>query len=336
MLDEFDSLLDTTNIIISYPIPSFSQDMIPSEGSDYTVLAIRCNRDLWQCSLQYVINIKSYIVDNCAITQHCLQLLAIRSDPTIFYWTIPKSVAEIIRRNVLQWSDNFYSQGILEVSVYPKQSLSTSDEIIIGSLAFICDRESTTMEPMQNSTSHFKAVRFQDKDIIKGKDIIKLKSWAEQMDREVCCSVCLRKTEDSKTLSTCHHEFCGDCMKDLLQKDKSIFKKEYPFCQAIFKEENQDYHTASSPSSMQLEIPTTQLGSSMDGLAESLEKELTCPICFNLFKEPKVLPCQHNFCGDCMEGLLQRNERVHKLQCPICQDPFKQEDIKKSFQMRRD
>ena len=73
----------------------------------------------------------------------------------------------------------------------------------------------------------------------------------------------------------------------------------------------------------------------VDGLAESLEKELTCPICFNLFEEPKVLPCQHNFCGDCMEGLLQRNERVYKLECPICRDPFKREDIKSSFQMRR-
>ena len=73
----------------------------------------------------------------------------------------------------------------------------------------------------------------------------------------------------------------------------------------------------------------------VDGLAESLEKELTCPICFNLFEEPKVLPCQHNFCGDCIEGLLQRNERVYKLECPICRDPFKREDIKSSFQMRR-
>ena len=73
----------------------------------------------------------------------------------------------------------------------------------------------------------------------------------------------------------------------------------------------------------------------MGDLADSLEKELTCPICFNLFEEPKVLPCQHNFCGNCMESLLQRNESIFKLECPICRDPFKREDIKSSFSMRR-
>ena len=141
LLDEFDSLLDPFNIIVSYPIPDFSQDMIPSETSEYTLLAVVCSRELWQCSLQYVFNVKSYIVEKCNITQHCLQLLALKSNPTIFYWTIPKCVVELIKINVLHYSEYLYSQGILEVLVYPKQLITTTDDIVVGSLAFKIKRE---------------------------------------------------------------------------------------------------------------------------------------------------------------------------------------------------
>ena len=141
LLDEYDSLLDPFNIIVSYPIPDFSQNMIPSETSEYTLLAVVCNREPWQCSLQYVLNIKFYVVEKCDITQHCLQLLAFKSNPTIFYWTIPKCVVELIKNNVLDHSEYLYSQGILEVVVYPKQSIATADDIIVGSLAFTDEKE---------------------------------------------------------------------------------------------------------------------------------------------------------------------------------------------------
>ena len=144
LLNEFDSLLDPFNIIVSYPIPDFSQDMIPSETSEYTLLAVVCNRELWQCSLQYVFNVKSYIVEKCEISQHCLQLLALKSNPTIFYWTIPKCVVELIKISVLHYSEYLYSQGILEVSVYPKKSVATADDIVVGSLAFTTEKEEST------------------------------------------------------------------------------------------------------------------------------------------------------------------------------------------------
>ena len=144
LLNKFDSLLDPFHIIVSYPIPDFSQDMIPSETSEYTLLAVVCNKELWQCSLQYVFNVKSYVVKKCDVTQHCLQLIALRSNPTIFYWTIPKCVVELIKNNVLEYSDYLYSQGILEVLVYPKQSVATTDDIFVGSLAFKSEKEGST------------------------------------------------------------------------------------------------------------------------------------------------------------------------------------------------
>ena len=141
LLDEFDSLLDPFCTIVSYPISNFSQDMIPSETGEYTLLAMRCNRELWQCSLQYVFNVQSFIVEKCEVTQYCLQLLAVRSNPTLVYWTIPKCVVELIMTNVLQHSEFFYLQGILEVLVYPTQSLATGDDIKIGPLAFMTEKE---------------------------------------------------------------------------------------------------------------------------------------------------------------------------------------------------
>ena len=142
LLDEFDSFLDPLNTIVSYPICMFSLSMIPSEDSPYTILAIRCDKELWQCSLQYVFNIQSILVEVCDITQHCLQLLAIQSDPTIFYWNIPKCVVELISTGLLQHDEYLNLQGIDEMLVYPGKLIFINDDITVGSLAFTIKQES--------------------------------------------------------------------------------------------------------------------------------------------------------------------------------------------------
>ena len=139
VIDKFDSFLDPLDTIVSYPVCMFSLSMVPSKDSPYTLLAIRCDKELWKCSLQYVFNIRSILVELCDITQHCLQLLAIQSDPTIFYWNIPKCVVELISNNILQHGEYLCSQGMVEIVVYPKQLLFTGDGITVGSLAFVVD-----------------------------------------------------------------------------------------------------------------------------------------------------------------------------------------------------
>lgn len=48
-----------------------------------------------------------------------------------------------------------------------------------------------------------------------------------------------------------------------------------------------------------------------------LEQMLTCAICLDKFKNPRLLPCQHSFCGDaCMEGLVDYARR--QIKCPEC------------------
>ncbi|XP_053842335.1 tripartite motif-containing protein 59 [Vidua macroura] len=48
---------------------------------------------------------------------------------------------------------------------------------------------------------------------------------------------------------------------------------------------------------------------------EQLEEELTCPICYDTFVEPRVLPCSHTFCGPCLRDLLQPGPGFS---CPSC------------------
>ena len=56
---------------------------------------------------------------------------------------------------------------------------------------------------------------------------------------------------------------------------------------------------------------------------KQIEKELTCSICSELFKEPKTLPCLHTFCKECIQASLDTTERVtgHKT-CPLCRSPL--------------
>ncbi|XP_029792664.1 E3 ubiquitin-protein ligase TRIM13 isoform X1 [Suricata suricatta] len=60
-----------------------------------------------------------------------------------------------------------------------------------------------------------------------------------------------------------------------------------------------------------------------EDVMELLEEDLTCPICCSLFDDPRVLPCSHNFCRKCLEGILEgtvRNSlwRSSPFKCPTC------------------
>ncbi|NWI87342.1 TRI59 protein, partial [Pitta sordida] len=54
---------------------------------------------------------------------------------------------------------------------------------------------------------------------------------------------------------------------------------------------------------------------------DRLEEELTCAVCYSIFAEPRVLPCSHTFCRDCLEELLQHSSGScpgRRLRCPSC------------------
>ena len=61
-------------------------------------------------------------------------------------------------------------------------------------------------------------------------------------------------------------------------------------------------------------------------LAENLEKEKNCPVCYEeletLYKA--VTPCGHFICGECIQEISKCN---HKLECPMCRNPLKKESL---------
>ncbi|KAM5292437.1 tripartite motif-containing protein 59 [Ctenodactylus gundi] len=57
----------------------------------------------------------------------------------------------------------------------------------------------------------------------------------------------------------------------------------------------------------------------------NFEDELTCSICYSIFEDPRVLPCSHTFCRNCLENVLQASGNFYiwrplriPLKCPNC------------------
>ena len=50
LVKEFECKLDLCQPITSYPIPCLYSNMIPSDTSTYTILAVRCDKELYQCT----------------------------------------------------------------------------------------------------------------------------------------------------------------------------------------------------------------------------------------------------------------------------------------------
>ncbi|KAM9039446.1 tripartite motif-containing protein 59-like [Sarcophilus harrisii] len=57
----------------------------------------------------------------------------------------------------------------------------------------------------------------------------------------------------------------------------------------------------------------------------NFEEELTCSICYSIFEDPRVLPCSHTFCRNCLENIFQASGNFYawrairfSLKCPNC------------------
>ena len=129
LLDTFDSRLDPMQPLASHDIPScLVTSMVPSENSAYILLAVKIDETHIQYSFQFVYDIKSLLMDQCGITQHCFQLLAVRRDPTVIYWIIPKCVTHLLYPSKLMTNEILLEKGIVEVLVYKHPSAKFEDK----------------------------------------------------------------------------------------------------------------------------------------------------------------------------------------------------------------
>ena len=137
LLTWFDDRIDSSQRLSSYPIPVPSHHMIPYDNSTHTVLAVKLDLKLYHCTFQNVIDARSLIQDQCKLTSHCLQLLAVaKTDLTIIYWMIPNTIAHLITANVAQFYNYYHQKGILQLAVYPGAMLCTGSALKVGPLSF--------------------------------------------------------------------------------------------------------------------------------------------------------------------------------------------------------
>ncbi|PWA28166.1 hypothetical protein CCH79_00017960, partial [Gambusia affinis] len=55
---------------------------------------------------------------------------------------------------------------------------------------------------------------------------------------------------------------------------------------------------------------------------DQLAQELSCPICLQLYNDPVVLPCGHNFCLACISKSADSTDNGKEpLRCPECREP---------------
>ena len=57
---------------------------------------------------------------------------------------------------------------------------------------------------------------------------------------------------------------------------------------------------------------------SLQRSVRELEEEITCAVCHEHYTEPKVLPCCHYYCKQCIHLLAQRKGIQEPFPCPDC------------------
>ena len=119
MFDQFLDLLDYNKSITSYPIPEFSQLMIPLCDSQYTLLATKQIRSIDELKLQDAVNIKRFLIHILEITDHAIQLVAIHSKYYCFYWLIPNQIRTLVEDKLSQIQLELWDEGIVLTTLFP-------------------------------------------------------------------------------------------------------------------------------------------------------------------------------------------------------------------------
>ncbi|XP_037628541.1 E3 ubiquitin/ISG15 ligase TRIM25-like [Sebastes umbrosus] len=66
---------------------------------------------------------------------------------------------------------------------------------------------------------------------------------------------------------------------------------------------------------------------------EQLAYELSCPICLQLFSDPVVLPCGHNYCQACIGKTTDKSDKTLP-RCPECREEYQGVDsLQKNFKL---
>ena len=56
-----------------------------------------------------------------------------------------------------------------------------------------------------------------------------------------------------------------------------------------------------------------------------------CPVCLEVYVDPKVLPCDHSLCAGCVQRLKQRS----RIKCPLCKVDHDVSSVRPDFRLQQ-
>ncbi|XP_065903620.1 uncharacterized protein [Dysidea avara] len=183
LLDEFDSRIDVSLPITSYPIPAPSNLMIPDESSTHTVMAVRCEQQLSSLSLQHTEVVKSLMMNTFGITKHACILLAVANHSSaMFFWLIPKSVGLIITNEVREHSGFLHDNGLLEVAIFPNFSFSTGSISRVWKTVYFSDMATMYKHAVSKQHRYIAECKEKEKYITQLKDALSKEKQRETIE----------------------------------------------------------------------------------------------------------------------------------------------------------
>lgn len=57
-----------------------------------------------------------------------------------------------------------------------------------------------------------------------------------------------------------------------------------------------------------------------DSGSDEVIDKVVCGICLEKYQQPKLLPCLHSFCLNCLEAYVEKNQQNEEFSCPLCEE----------------
>ena len=121
-------IIDYNQPITSYPIPTFSQLIIPLDDSDYTIVAIKMFQNCRELILRDVTEVKEFLTLHWELTVHAIQLAAIDYHHNFIYWVIPKQLKSLVENKLTKGQLELWHRGIFLAVLLPKNYFSADHD----------------------------------------------------------------------------------------------------------------------------------------------------------------------------------------------------------------
>ena len=124
---KFVSIIDESEPITSYPVPTYSQLIVPLDDSEYTIIAIKTFQNCSELVLKDIKDVQEILISNWELTAHAINLAAIDYFHNFIYWMIPKQVQQLVLDKLSNGLYELWQRGIFMAMLLPKDFFSAQN-----------------------------------------------------------------------------------------------------------------------------------------------------------------------------------------------------------------